>query len=310
MSAAALAKGHSPDSVTKSRKARAERAREMLSSPIVYIPSDVFKQDRVSPQRAIERAEGLLGAEQEAVGKMCEDNVLTPEAEQALFREMNRLKYIADGIATEMTANNPKSADLDSIESLLAVSLRLRDRIIRSNLRLVYAVVKKTISTSGPLSFDDYVSDGVCTLMNAVEKFDYSRGFRFSTYAYRSVARTVYRAMLAAQKEESRLARDADDWAFEQHPEESPSLAQDEVGVRLRVAAADMVRQLDRREQLIIRSRYALGAHRKVRSFQDIANRLGISKERVRQLENRASAKLKEMAAGLDHDELFGAAMA
>jgi RNA polymerase primary sigma factor len=62
--------------------------------------------------------------------------------------------------------------------------------------------------------------------------------------------------------------------------------------------------RLDRRERLIVRCRYALGGHRKVKTFQTIADRLGVSKERVRQLEQRAMSKLRAMAAELQLDEL------
>ncbi|TWT76129.1 RNA polymerase principal sigma factor HrdA [Posidoniimonas polymericola] len=294
----------------RSRAARVQRGEQLLSSGFTYIGCEAIASADLQPAEAIRQAERLLDGDQDRVGKMCEEEILTPQHERDLFHSLNLLKRLAAEIAEGVNRSNPKSAELDEIESLSKAALQVRDYIIRSNLRLVYAVVKKTLGSNSTLGFDEFVSDGVCTLMNAVEKFDYSRGFRFSTYAYRSVARTVYRAMLAAQKEESRLARDAEDWAFEQQPEESPSLAHDVVGERLRSAAAAMVDKLDRREQLIIRSRYALGAHRKVRSFQDIANRLGISKERVRQLEKRASDKLHEMASQLDHDELFGAALA
>ena len=67
--------------------------------------------------------------------------------------------------------------------------------------------------------------------------------------------------------------------------------------------------RLDRRERFVIRSRYALGAHRKVRTFQFLADKLGVSKERVRQLEQRAVAKLRSFAAEQNVDEIVGAAI-
>jgi RNA polymerase primary sigma factor len=66
---------------------------------------------------------------------------------------------------------------------------------------------------------------------------------------------------------------------------------------RLRKQLAAILEQLDRREQFIIRSRFVLGAHRKVRTCQSLAERLGISKERVRQLEQRAIEKLRQMVS-------------
>jgi RNA polymerase primary sigma factor len=59
---------------------------------------------------------------------------------------------------------------------------------------------------------------------------------------------------------------------------------------------SEMLDRLDRRERLIIRARYGLGAHRKARTCQSIAEKLGISKERVRQLQKRAISKLRAVA--------------
>jgi len=67
----------------------------------------------------------------------------------------------------------------------------------------------------------------------------------------------------------------------------------------------DYIKRLDRREQFIIRSRYALGPHRKTRTFQCLADKLGVSKERARQLEQRAVKKLQTMAKGVDIDSIF-----
>ena len=75
-------------------------------------------------------------------------------------------------------------------------------------MRLVMSIVKKFVTPQH--SFDDMLSDGICTLMQAVEKFDYDRGFRFSTYAYRSIARNAYRSVTTARKEEARFTRDAE----------------------------------------------------------------------------------------------------
>ncbi len=84
----------------------------------------------------------------------------------------------------------------------------------------------------------------------------------------------------------------------------------DQVWSNLRELMTSMLDNLDRRERFIIRSRYALGAHRKARTFQYLADKLGVCKERVRQLEQRAVSKLQSMAAELEMDELFSAAMA
>lgn len=237
----------------------------------------------------------------------CETELLTHEQEAALFREMNYAKYRANVARTSLDPDHRDIEAVEAIEGLLERAQAIRDHLVKANTRLVMATVKKFVTPQQ--SFDDLLSEGTLTLMHAVEKFDYDRGFRFSTYAYRSIARSAYRAVSDARKDESRYTRDADEWAFEQEDAQGTSLATEQAWSNLRELTKTMLAKLDPRERLIIRSRYALGAHRKVRTFQDLANRLGVSKERVRQLEQRAVSKLSAMAAEFDMDDLFAASM-
>ncbi len=64
-----------------------------------------------------------------------------------------------------------------------------------------------------------------------------------------------------------------------------------------------LIHNLSRREQVIIRSRYCLGAHRQVKTLQRLAAALKISKERVRQLELNALNKLRKLARDLPPEE-------
>jgi len=147
------------------------------------------------------------------------------------------------------------------------------------------------------------LSDGIGTLINAVDKFDFDRGFRFSTYAYRSIARNAYRSIADRQKENSRFTS-SENGAIEIADEGSTASLDEKTWHTLREMLAAMMHKLDRRERFIIRGRFALGAHRKVRTFQCLADKLGVSKERVRQLEQRAVTKLRNMAAEHRLDEV------
>ncbi|MEC7598928.1 MAG: sigma factor-like helix-turn-helix DNA-binding protein, partial [Planctomycetota bacterium] len=68
--------------------------------------------------------------------------------------------------------------------------------------------------------------------------------------------------------------------------------------------------KLDAREQVIIHARYALGDTSKSQTFQSLADSLGVSKERVRQLERRAVKKLQALASKVDLDCYVEAATA
>ena len=140
-------------------------------------------------------------------------------------------------------------------------------------------------------------------MMQAVEKFDYGRGFRFSTYAYRAIARNAYRKIHDQQKETARFALGGSDSLTEIEQHSDSSTLDEKTWTRMRTLLGGMLDQLDRRERFIIRGRYALGSHRKVRTFQCLADKLGVSKERVRQLEQRAVSKLRAMAADSTLDD-------
>ncbi|HRX77465.1 MAG TPA: sigma-70 family RNA polymerase sigma factor [Pirellulaceae bacterium] len=294
-------------------EAARHRTLELLRTEIDFIPNSNFRHGDEFSESIVETSMEELGsvkapAELPAhLRRMCEAELLTHEQEAALFREMNYLKFRANSLRSRLDPDNVDVEALATIDELLSRAQAIRDHIIQANTRLAMSIVKKFVTPQQ--CFDDLLSDSLLTLMQAVEKFDYDRGFRFSTYAYRSIARNAYRAVTKARAEEAKFVRDAEEWAFEQEGDRTSSTTTERVWSNLRELTASMLDKLDRRERFIIRSRYALGAHRKVRTFQALAEKLGVSKERVRQLEQRAVSKLRTMAAELEMDELFSASM-
>ncbi len=72
-------------------------------------------------------------------------------------------------------------------------ALRARHRMIKSNLRLVISIAKRY--TNLGLSFSDLVEEGNIGLMRAVDKFNYKKGYRFSTYASWWIKQAIMRAL-------------------------------------------------------------------------------------------------------------------
>ena len=229
------------------------------------------------------------------LGRMCEAPLLTPPQEALLFRRMNFLMHQAEQQRSYLTTKRPSKARLKLIERLILLAEWHRDRIVEANLRLVISIVKKFVNTNN--SFDELLSEGIIGLMRAVEKFDYERGFRFSTYATQVVRRNSYRTVVTNQQDRQKVASGLLDMDIDVSDEERVSAISEKRWHELRARLAEMLDDLDRREKLIIRARFSLGSHRKVHTLQSLADRLGISKERVRQLERRAMEKLQEMAA-------------
>src|SRR5581483_3907336 len=122
-----------------------------------------------------------------------DDPLLTREQEAHLFRKMNYLKYRASKVREQIDPARARTADLDEVERLQEEALAVKNQIIRANLRLVVSIAKRHVGPSN--NFFELVSDGNMSLIRAVEKFDFSRGNKFSTYAswaiMKNFARTI-----------------------------------------------------------------------------------------------------------------------
>lgn len=236
------------------------------------------------------------------LGRLCEAPLLKPEQEQMLFQRMNYLLQQAAVHRSQLNPNRPSRVRLELIDRLLSLAAWHRDRIVEANLRLVFSIVKKFVNSSN--SFDDLLSDGIVALIRAVEKFDFDRGFRFSTYATQVIRRNSYRTVVLKQQERQKTVGGLQDMDLDLTDEGRESAISEKRWHELRSRLGVMLNDLDRREKFIIRARFSLGAHRKVHTLQALADRLGVSKERVRQLERRAMDKLRAMAGDSDLAEL------
>jgi RNA polymerase primary sigma factor len=114
--------------------------------------------------------------------------LLTAEQEVSISRKIE-----AGLLADEALKNGAAAADKDDLRTLVALGEEARQTLIQSNLRLVVAMAKRY--TGHGLSMLDLVQEGNLGLMRAVEKFDYKRGFKFSTYATWWIRQSISRAI-------------------------------------------------------------------------------------------------------------------
>ncbi len=111
--------------------------------------------------------------------------LLTAEDERELSRIIE-----AGREAQELLDGGKRSADL---KAKVAAAADAKDRFIRANLRLVVSIAKRYVGRGMLLL--DLVQEGNLGLMRAVEKFDYSKGFKFSTYATWWIRQAITRSI-------------------------------------------------------------------------------------------------------------------
>jgi RNA polymerase sigma factor (sigma-70 family) len=96
----------------------------------------------------------------------------------------------------------PKGVERRELEQLVAEGERAKDLFIRANLRLVVSIARRYVRSGMPML--DLIQEGNTGLVRAVEKFDYVRGFKFSTYATWWIRQAISRA-IAQQERTVRL---------------------------------------------------------------------------------------------------------
>jgi RNA polymerase primary sigma factor len=297
------AEGPSPELRIFEPESRTARARHILDTEIRYIAHPSFddpgaRDAILAPMPAsgvaqVRRTRASAGLPPYLASLYHEGTLLSHEQEAHLFRKMNYLKSRASHLRDRIDPARARTADLDEIERLREEALAIRNQIVRANLRLVVSIAKRNVGTRDDLF--ERVSDGNYVLINAVERFDYSRGYRFSTYATWAIRNQFAQDFRGKNRRQPHLLL-GQDGAFEAAVDRrNDELERSDLRDRRREAFTRLLARLDDHERRIIVGHFGIGGARE-QTLKQIGKELGISKERVRQIEVRAQDKLRRFA--------------
>lgn len=268
--------------------------RRLAATPVEFIASSDFAKPNAQktilstppvslPQRNLRPGKNEFGV---YLGDACRLPLLTPEEELYYFRRMNFLKWRAEQTRQSLRAIRPSSVKLKRIEADLEIATKDFHYIVEHNLRLVIPLAIKAERHGIPVW--DAISEGNAALMRAVNGFDYSRGFRFSTYATWAVTRSLQTYGKRSHRDLCRFTP-TDNERMTDFPEDRESATAE--GLRHQAAATavtELLDTLDQRSQAILRLRFGLKVNDSPMTLKDVGTRFGVSKERVRQIEVHA----------------------
>jgi RNA polymerase primary sigma factor len=220
--------------------------------------------------------------------------LLSREQEAHLFRKMNYLKHRAYRLRELLDPARARTQELDRIEELQDQANDVKEQLINCNMRLVVSIAKRHVAQAD--NFFELLSDGNVSLIRAVEKFDYSRGNKFSTYASWAIMKNFARSIPEEKHRRERYVTGHEE-LFEVAPDtrsdEQECLASAEQATH---KVNRLLALLDPREREIIRMRAGLDNNSEGMTLEKIGEKLGITKERVRQLNVRAMKKMRSLA--------------
>ncbi len=305
--------------------------------------SDQRRSGHHSPRAQDLEDADAIGAYFQQIGTV---RLLNAEEEVALAQGIAAGKRAATLLAQPCVDAQERLA----LEAQQAEGERARQRMVEANLRLVAAIAARYQGRG--LDLEDLIAEGNIGLIRAVEKFDYRKGFRFSTYATWWIMQAVTRAIAdrgrvvrlpvhihetlnrmgrTFQRLRHELNREPTDEELAEAmgmradrlaavvrasaaplpldapradgeetdsreaaaAEEMPSLFDVVAHQMLRSEVGQLLTALPEREQLVLELRFGL-ADGHTYTLEEVGRRLGVTRERARQMEHRALAKLRQ----------------
>lgn len=233
--------------------------------------------------------------------------LLTGAQERVLFMKYNFARFSISEIQKQVASRAPTTAESREILRWYAIATQYREQLAETNLALVLAMAKRVRLSE--VDFADLIGEGNMALMRSVDKFDCGRGFKFSTYACRAILKAFSRHGIKVTTQKKRFGAEYDP-ALEKsnHLETVRATHERECADEVRHIVASNKADLSDIEIKVISHRFGLDVSLALDqgvssvassipaeplTLEQVGQVIGVTKERVRQIQNKALEKIK-----------------
>jgi len=284
---------------------------ETLREPMEYIDNPMFHdvQSELDVESSFKVTDDVLRTEdgrqmtmvlfEETDRAISSFKPMTGEQEVRMFLKLNYARYRIFRVIKRIGQNLPTPDAVAELLKWRKAELLVRSQITQANIPLVISMAKR-MKNSG-VDFSDLVGEGSLALIRSANKFDCARGFKFSTYACRSILKSFARVALRANRYRSKFPVE-----FDPDYQKSDHLGQLREETRTRcldrlyeiLDGTKKVTHLNDIEKQILCARFGITETQergRCMTLEEVGKQFNISKERVRQIQNRALKKLRSV---------------
>jgi RNA polymerase sigma factor (sigma-70 family) len=215
--------------------------------------------------------------------------------ERAMFYRFNYAKFKLTGLQKQVKKDGLTKETAKLLVEWHRRSEHYREYLTRTNLALVLAMAKRT--RLGDIDFAEIVSEGNMALLRAVEKFNVDRGFKFSTYACRAILKAFSRTAQKHSKHRTRFPVEFEpdleksDWVDKKRDQ-----VEEDVLDELRQVVDRNLADLTSIEETVIKRRFNWQQQDdSPLTLEEVGKIIGVTKERVRQIQNKALLKIRSV---------------
>jgi RNA polymerase primary sigma factor len=286
---------------TRVPKAIRERVDAILLGNFAFMDSPAFKQ------RSIERELFTFDEEpklpltswyQPTRDDLDNQKLTTPQLMNAAEEKLMFLRF---NFAKKKMQQLQKKVAQDGLTTDLADLViewhrrfeHFREYLVRTNLALVLAMAKRV--RLGDVDFAEVVSEGNMALLRAIDKFSIDRGFKFSTYACRAILKAFSRTAMKYNRHRTKFPVEFEpdleksDWADKRRDQ-----VEEDCIDELKAIVDRNLADLSTVEETVIRRRFNWDqVDDSSLTLEDVGKIIGVTKERVRQIQNKALAKIR-----------------